>query len=36
MNSNHVPISFIARERATGTYWIGRWVGPRAGKEKNS
>jgi hypothetical protein len=24
------PVRFIPRERATGTHWIGGWVGPRA------
>jgi hypothetical protein len=25
------PGHFIHRERAPGTYWIGGWMGPRAG-----
>jgi hypothetical protein len=25
------PGRFTPRERAPGTYWIGGWVGPRAG-----
>jgi len=30
------PGHFTPRERAVGTHWIGSWVGPRAGEEKNS
>jgi hypothetical protein len=26
-------VSFVPRQRALGTYWIGFWVGPRAGVE---
>jgi hypothetical protein len=28
------PGRFTSREGAPGTYWIGGWVGPRAGVEE--
>jgi hypothetical protein len=30
------PGRFTPRERAAGTHWIGGWVGPRVGVDKNS
>jgi hypothetical protein len=27
----HAPVALLPRERATGTQWIGDWMGPRAG-----
>jgi hypothetical protein len=34
--SDSHPGRFTPRERAPGTHWIGDWVGPRRGEEKDS
>jgi len=32
----HPPVALHTGERASGTHWIGSWVGPRAGLDSLS